>query len=521
MVDLFLISETSFESVVDLQVLEDTFVSDHRPVLLEMKVGQAESSKTSYGTKIRVDDTKWQDFRAAFMREENRRLLQWIQLPTTSAEDAARGVQKVLSKNAEEVFRTNRRTHGDISTFPRNKWFDEDCKVMKKRLRELVRSGDPNSHAVQSLRGEFRKLCRRKKRGFTREQGLVLVELAKRQPAAFWKRFKKRENKQPVQSKEIWEDYCRQLYGGHDTRGGAMGEGENTEQRETSGNGAPRSQGGVEANRYGGGERSQRSMEEESLNADLSVEEVRTAVMTLKTKKAADRDGFTVELLRAGIMDVILPALTSTFNKFFRKGSYFDPWNVGLLHPIFKKGDPQDCRNYRTVTVGSLFGKIFASVIERRISEWAERNNIRAKGQAGFRRKHGTQDHLLSLRVIIEKVRKSGHLFACFVDFSKAFDTVPRDRLWTRLENIGIRGNILDTIKSMYSNVLCQVATPEGLTNSFPSTLGVKQGCPLSPLLFGLYIDPLEAKLARVMNGEPPSLQDEPVPVRRRFGAAI
>ena len=99
------------------------------------------------------------------------------------------------------------------------------------------------------------------------------------------------------------------------------------------------------------------------------------------------------------------------------------------------------------------------------------------------------------MRALIDRAHAGKHAFAAFVDFSKAFDTIPRDLLWRRMEEIGIHGELLGALRAMYRDVRCRVRTPEGLTDSFESTWGVKQGCPLSPLLFSLYVDPLEEEL--------------------------
>ena len=95
---------------------------------------------------------------------------------------------------------------------------------------------------------------------------------------------------------------------------------------------------------------------------------------------------------------------------------------------------------------------------------------------------------------VIDKYRAKNNkpLYTCFVDLSKAFDTINRDKLWQRLDEMGIRGKMLIALKAYYANVKECVKTHEGLTESFESGLGVKQGCPLSPTLFGLYIDSLE-----------------------------
>jgi hypothetical protein len=115
--------------------------------------------------------------------------------------------------------------------------------------------------------------------------------------------------------------------------------------------------------------------------------------------------------------------------------------------------------------------------------------------QAGFRHDHRVTDHLFTLRALIDRAHAGKHAFTAFVDFSKAFDTILRDLLWRRMREIGLHGEILAALHAMYRDVRCRVRAPEGLTDSFESTWGVKQGCPLSPLLFSLYVDPLEEEL--------------------------
>jgi hypothetical protein len=94
-------------------------------------------------------------------------------------------------------------------------------------------------------------------------------------------------------------------------------------------------------------------------------------------------------------------------------------------------------------------------------------------------------------------------LFACFVDFKKAYDTVPRAKLWAKLQARGLGGSWLRSVQALYADVPMSVRTASGLTPCFQARLGLKQGCPLSPTLFGLYIDDFEAEvLAAAQRGE-------------------
>jgi hypothetical protein len=95
------------------------------------------------------------------------------------------------------------------------------------------------------------------------------------------------------------------------------------------------------------------------------------------------------------------------------------------------------------------------------------------------------------------------------VDFRKAFDIVPRDLLWQVLAEMGIMGCFMQCLHNVYSQDNVRIMHPtEGLSARFSCGIGVKQGCPLSPLLFGLYLDGLNKHLNALDGDSPPQLAD-------------
>ena len=84
-----------------------------------------------------------------------------------------------------------------------------------------------------------------------------------------------------------------------------------------------------------------------------------------------------------------------------------------------------------------------------------------------------------------------GKLYACFLDFRKAYDSVWHDGLFSQLERLNIRGNFLGIIKDMCKNSHCAVKIQNKVTNFFKCEKGVRQGCPLSPILFNIFINTL------------------------------
>ena len=105
----------------------------------------------------------------------------------------------------------------------------------------------------------------------------------------------------------------------------------------------------------------------------------------------------------------------------------------------------------------------------------------------------GTIDAIFALQSIVDKTLASGHrLYCCFVDYTKAFDSVERTHLWYKLIKLGIRGKILKVIKSLYSNIKSSVLLNDKFSLSFANHLGVLQGEILSPILFSLYVNGFE-----------------------------
>ena len=99
-----------------------------------------------------------------------------------------------------------------------------------------------------------------------------------------------------------------------------------------------------------------------------------------------------------------------------------------MIKPIFKrKGDPLKPENYRPITILSCFGKLFTSVLNSRLENFLEQNDIINENQAGFRAGYLTTGHIFVLHSLIELLKtKKKKLFCTFVDFSKAFDSVWR-----------------------------------------------------------------------------------------------
>jgi hypothetical protein len=150
----------------------------------------------------------------------------------------------------------------------------------------------------------------------------------------------------------------------------------------------------------------------------------------------------------------------------------------GYITTIHKANDITDPNNYRGITVTSAVGKMFNSILNPRLDDFLCKNNIINNYQIGFTKNARTSDHMFIIKCIIDKYCKikNGKVYACFVDFQKAFDTVIHTGIKIKLLSIGIDSKLYEIIKNMYE-VSKSCFKPENhITDHFPINLGVKQG---------------------------------------------
>ena len=239
------------------------------------------------------------------------------------------------------------------------------------------------------------------------------------------------------------------------------------------------------------------------LNAEITVEEVRFAVIGAAKGKALGDDNIPVETLQN---EVCIQYFVKLFNTCLDAGTIPDSWGKGIINPILKdvKADQREPLNYRGITITSAAYKVYCSVLNYRLSNWIEVHNGICDEQNGFRAGRSTADHLSTLSFIVEtRIKKKMNTFATFIDFSKAYDRIDRSLLWHKLSKIGIDGKMFNALKSLYSNVKCTVRLNGVHSDWFKVQTGLKQGCILSPLLFNAFVNDLIQEIRRLHVGIP------------------
>ena len=133
------------------------------------------------------------------------------------------------------------------------------------------------------------------------------------------------------------------------------------------------------------------------------------------------------------------------------------------MYLLYKgKGDPNDLKNYRGITVNNSISKVFSALINQRLSELLEKRGISGQIQNGGRKNRQGLDSLFVLRTILEKKSGNGHnnlkdLSLLFIDLAKAFDKVPHDLLWSKMSKMGFHKHFIDILKSLYKDAYVTV----------------------------------------------------------------
>ena len=229
------------------------------------------------------------------------------------------------------------------------------------------------------------------------------------------------------------------------------------------------------------------------LNVPISVFEVEQAIAKLPNLKAAGADGITAECFKAATFHMdeddddsndplqytLSPVIMNLLNTVFLNSDFPTQFAINTLTPIYKgKGDATDMSNYRGIAVGSVFCKIFESVLYDRYNNALDDHNMRSPYQLGFRRDHGTLDGLFGLRHMIDQTKHEGKpLYALFIYFEKAFDRVPSKSLVERCKQLGCSGAFLTAMINMLEDIQMQIKCNGSLGRPITtSNLGIKQG---------------------------------------------
>ena len=226
------------------------------------------------------------------------------------------------------------------------------------------------------------------------------------------------------------------------------------------------------------------------LISPITQEEIDEAISNLNSNKSPGTDGFPPEWYKV-MREHLLPLLGKCFN-YTLKESYLPPsWNEAFISVIPKEGkDKLECGNYRPISVLNTDYKIYASILTKRMEEAL--TFLVDEDQSGFLKTRQTQDNIRRALHVIEQINSDqSSAIVISLDARAAFDSVDWSFLYLVMHRFGFCEGFIQRIQALYSSPTARIKINGSLSDPIALERGCRQGCPASPGLFNLFIEPL------------------------------
>jgi hypothetical protein len=221
----------------------------------------------------------------------------------------------------------------------------------------------------------------------------------------------------------------------------------------------------------------------------ITREDVQRAIYECPDKYSAGCDGIPNIFYKKCVSEISFP-LQVIFTQTLATGSFPEEWRVSRVSPIFKKGSKLNVENYRPVSLTVVACRILERIIRNHILEFVLSNQIVSSDQHGFLPKRSTTTNLLKfMDLVTSKMDAAVSVNAIYLDIAKAFDTIPHDKLLSKLSSLGINEQIFGLVKNFLRNRAQYVQVGGAHSKQVHVSSGVPQGSVLGPLLFLVYFE--------------------------------
>ena len=467
-VDFGIVPVDSYEAVTSFSVRNYApFVSDHCPILFDLRCLSNKATKQNENLK---------ELPKVFRISEDDivKLKETLQSPAiaeklcamnnlTNPQALATGISDTLLDACTQSEMRPKKTFIPTADKP---WFDRECQSLKNAIKKKckilrINKSDSNlQRQVAASNKQLKKLVCKKKNEYKLDI-VNKMNLTGKNQKYFWKLLDKLDGSshenlfKDLISGERWVDHFKKVL--------------REENREIV---------------Y-----PDDSSDQGPLDQRITMEELNEAEYVLRPDKSTGYDSLSNEIIKC-LVETNPRIILKLFNLVFESNAKIEQWAIAILTPILKSGPKMDPSNYRGISILSCLGKLYTAILNKRLMKFVIERGILRPEALGFVAGNRTSDAHLVVHSLIQRYchQENRKIFSCFVDFSKAFDTIPRDLLFEKLLKYGINGKFFNNIKTMYTNDNCCIKVGNKLTESFLANQGVKQGCILSPLLFNIFI---------------------------------
>ncbi|KAJ9533538.1 hypothetical protein QJQ45_026571 [Haematococcus lacustris] len=392
----------------------------------------------------------------------------------------------------------------DKHTTVKPAWFDRSCKEAKAALWQALRSGEA-LHLYRARKQAYRRLVARAKSAWSKHRAAKLLDMLKHNPGDALKMLRvKHARQQSMVPIDKWHQHLQAYFtttiAAHEAPD-VIPEPAWTRQAVPAhlqavplGRGRPHSVPApapvtTHAPTY------------ELPHLDNITSIVQAQLRELNNDTAPGLDGVPAPFIKhartveEGVTTyLLLPLLATWFHSMMRTGCIPAAWKVARISPLFKDTDPTDPNKYRMLAVSSVLYRLYANVLRHVLTAWCMTHKVLPAEQFGFIPGRSTMQPMFILRHLVHAQKASADakhrkLYTAFIDFKQAYDHIPRQQLWEHLR-VGVKlpQPLLACLEGLYRDDSYVLIDGPHRTPPVIPDQGVKQGCPISPLLFALYV---------------------------------
>ena len=499
-IDYLLCSENAFNILNNFEILSKMAESDHRPLLFSFKTLQQYQGNDNIelvkDNNLRKTQTNTRCFNYVFDHEkivpyaENLKSDRSKQLITKlknnigeniSTDDVVDIMYEYVINGIEPVFKKKYKK-SDKNTFPRNVWYDADCKNMRKMVNYYAKHNDISQDhfriVYRQLHRSYKMLLQQKKRHFQKCNRDSLFRLMGKYQSDCWKQWKRFTKKPNIVSEKVPNLEKFQVYF--------------TEESKLPECDYFRNNSTLNLNNI---VNVHDPISTEICDSKITESEIYCHLKKLRNNKAVGVDGIPAECYKYAT-DYYIDPFCNLFNYVFDKGEYPTQWSQGIINALHKKGDLSVPDNYRKITINVVMSKIFECILNSRLYMKNEVLGLDDPFQFGFTPSSRTSDCVFIIDTIAQyQESKNSPLYMCLVDFKKAFDYINRKMLYYKLKKRCIGEKMLNILISMYDKSCARVRCEGILGDEIHSLCGVLQGGVLSPKLFNEYLSDISEYL--------------------------